>query len=94
MFKKSHRWHRTAIAAAAIALLGLSASEVSALSLGRITVQSALGELLKAEIDVPNISAEEAASLKANVAAPAALSARGHSHSGARTSPPNTHADP
>ena len=77
MIEKSHRWQRTAIAAAAIALLGLSASEVSALSLGRITVQSALGEPLKAEIEVPNISAEEAASLKANVASPAAFVAAG-----------------
>ena len=75
MIEKSHRWQRTAIAAAAIALLGLSASEVSALSLGRITVQSALGEPLKAEIEVPNISTEEAASLKANVASPAKIPA-------------------
>ncbi len=77
MIEKSHRWHRTAIAAAAFALLGLSASEVFALSLGRITVQSALGEPLKAEIEVPNISTEEAASLKANVASPAAFVAAG-----------------
>ena len=77
MIEKSHRWHKTAIAAAAIALLGLSASEVSALSLGRITVQSALGEPLRAEIEVPNISTEEAASLKANVASPAAFVAAG-----------------
>jgi pilus assembly protein FimV len=77
LIEKSHRWHKTAIAAAAIALLGLSSSEVSALSLGRITVQSALGEPLKAEIDVPNISVEEAASLKTNVASPAAFVAAG-----------------
>ena len=77
MIQKSHRWHRTAIAATAFALLGLPASEVFALSLGRITVQSALGEPLKAEIEVPNISTEEAASLKANVASPAAFVAAG-----------------
>ena len=77
MIEKSHRWHRTAIAAAAIALLGLSASEVFALSLGRLTVLSALGEPLRAEIDVPNISVEEAASLKANVAPAAAFAAAG-----------------
>ena len=46
-----------------------------ALSLGRITVQSALGEPLRAEIDVPDINAEEAASLKASIALPEALSA-------------------
>jgi pilus assembly protein FimV len=50
---------------------------VFALSLGRITVQSALGEPLRAEIEVPNISTEEAASLKANVASPAAFVAAG-----------------
>lgn len=77
MIAKSHRWQRTAIAAAAIALLGLSATGVSALSLGRITVQSALGEPLRAEIEVPNISTEEAASLKTNVASPAAFVAAG-----------------
>jgi pilus assembly protein FimV len=77
LIEKSHRWHRTAIAAAAIALLGLSASEVFALSLGRITVLSALGEPLRAEVEVPNISTEEAASLKANVASPAAFTAAG-----------------
>jgi pilus assembly protein FimV len=36
-----------------------------------------LGEPLKAEIDVPNITTEEAASLKANVASPAAFVAAG-----------------
>jgi pilus assembly protein FimV len=77
LIKKSYRWQKTAIAAAAVTLLGLSASGVWALSLGRITVQSALGEPLRAEVDVPNISAEEASSLKANVAAPAAFIAAG-----------------
>jgi len=48
-----------------------------ALSLGRISVQSALGEPLRAEIEVPNITAEEAASLKANAASPADFAAAG-----------------
>lgn len=77
MIAKSHRWHRTAIAAATLALLGFYTSDASALSLGRISVQSALGEPLRAEIEVPNITTEEAASLKANVASPAAFSAAG-----------------
>lgn len=85
MIKKLHRWHKTAIAAAAIALLGLSASEAFALSLGRITVLSSLGEPLKAEIEVPNISAEEAASLKANAASPAAFAAAGLDYNAAMT---------
>ena len=48
-----------------------------ALSLGRVTVQSALGEPLRAEIDVPDINAEESASLKASVASPEAFRAAG-----------------
>jgi pilus assembly protein FimV len=47
------------------------------LSLGRITVQSALGEPLRAEIEVPEINAEEAASLKTSIASPAAFAAAG-----------------
>ena len=77
MIAKSHRWQKTAIAAAAIALLGFSSSGALALSLGRITVQSALGEPLRAEIDVPEINAEEAASLRAGVASPNAFVAAG-----------------
>ncbi len=48
-----------------------------ALSLGRVTVQSALGESLRAEIEVPDINAEEAASLKASLASPEAFRAAG-----------------
>lgn len=77
MIAKSHRWHKTAMAAAAAALFGLWGSNAAALSLGRITVQSALGEPLRAEIDVPDINAEEAASLKAAVALPEAFRAAG-----------------
>lgn len=77
MNAKSHRWQKTVLAAAASALLGLLGSNASALSLGRITVQSALGEPLRAEIDIPEINAEEAASLKAAVAQPAAFQAAG-----------------
>lgn len=66
--KNSRRW-RIGILASAIALLGSLASlEAHAMALGRITVQSALGEPLRAEIDIPEINAEEAASLKAGVA--------------------------
>ena len=66
--KNSGRW-RIGILASAIAVLGSLASlETHAMALGRITVQSALGEPLRAEIDIPEINAEEAASLKAGVA--------------------------
>lgn len=77
MIAKSHRWQKTAVAAAAIALLGLSTTGALALSLGRITVQSSLGEPLRAEIEVPEINAEEAASLKTSVASPEAFAAAG-----------------
>ena len=62
------RWRISALASA-IALLGSLASlEAHALALGRITVQSALGEPLRAEIDIADITADEASSLKAGVA--------------------------
>ncbi len=86
MIAKTHRWQRTAIAAAAIALLGLSGTGAYALSLGRLTVQSALGEPLRAEVEVPDITAEEAASLKAAVAQPEAFTAAGLEYSAALTS--------
>ena len=63
-----NRWHSTAIAAA-IAVIGVMGSfEAHALALGRINVLSALGEPLRAEIDIAEINAEEAASLKAGIA--------------------------
>jgi pilus assembly protein FimV len=48
-----------------------------ALSLGRVAVQSALGEPLRAEVEVLNINAEEAASLKSTVALPERFRAAG-----------------
>ena len=86
MIAKSHRWQKTAVAAAAIALLGLSTNGAWALSLGRITVQSALGEPLRAEIEVPEINAEEAASLKTSIASPAAFAAAGLEYNAAMAS--------
>ncbi len=83
---KSHQWHKTAMAAAAAALMGLSASSTLALSLGPIVVQSALGEPLRAEIDVPEINAEEAASLKASIASPDAFRAAGLEYNAAMAS--------
>jgi pilus assembly protein FimV len=77
LIAKSHRWQKTAVAAAAIALLSLSTTGAWALSLGRITVQSALGEPLRAEIEVPEINAEEAASLTAKIASPQAFASAG-----------------
>ncbi|SFU95286.1 pilus assembly protein FimV [Polaromonas sp. YR568] len=71
------RWRIGALASA-IALLGSLASlEAHALALGRITVQSALGEPLRAEIDIADIKPEEASSLKAGVAPPDTFKAAG-----------------
>lgn len=86
MIVKSHRWQRTAVAAASFALLSLSGSGAHALSLGRLTVQSALGEPLRAEVEIPEITAEEASSLKAAVAQPEAFTAAGLEYSPALTS--------
>jgi pilus assembly protein FimV len=74
---KSQRRFQTAIAAAITVLFSLTATDSMALSLGRITVQSALGEPLRAEVDVPDINAEEAASLTTTVARPEAFRAAG-----------------
>lgn len=79
------RWRIGAVAAA-IALAGTFTSlQVQALGLGRVTVQSALGEPLRAEIDIAEINAEEAASLRASVASPDAFRAAGLEYSAAVT---------
>jgi len=77
LIPKSYGWRKTAVASLVIALFGLPASSAFALALGRITVQSALGEPLRAEIDIPEINAEEAASLRPAIAAPSAFRAAG-----------------
>lgn len=77
MIVKSQRRYQTAMALAIAALFSLAATDAMALSLGRITVQSALGEPLRAEVDVPDINAEEAASLKTTVALPEAFRSAG-----------------
>ncbi len=52
-------------------------THAAALGLGRLNVQSALGESLKAEIEVTSITAEEAASLRLRVAPPEAYRTAG-----------------
>lgn len=75
MIAKSCRWELTAVALAA--LLAFSGSNALALSLGRITVQSALGEPLQAEIEIADINADEAASLKVQPASVASFKSAG-----------------
>ena len=67
-----------AVAAAVVLCTSLvPTGDAMALALGRIVVQSALGEPLRAEIEVPEISAEEASSLRVALATPAAFRAAG-----------------
>ena len=77
------RW-RIGAMASAIALLGCFASlEAHAVALGRITVQSALGESLRAEIDISDLSTDEASSLKVSVAGADIFRAAGLEYSAA-----------
>ena len=79
MTDKAYRWRRSALAVAAS--FGLWAGNAMALSLGRVTVQSALGEPLHAEVEVLNINADEAASLKTALASPESFKAAGLDYS-------------
>ena len=75
--KNSGRWRIGALASAVLLLGSLASQQAQALALGRMTIQSALGEPLRAEVDIADINPEEAASLKAAVASPEAFRAAG-----------------
>lgn len=68
---------RFALTGVAVAALWLAASNAHALGLGRLSVQSALGESLRAEIDVTSLTPEEAAGLVVKVAPPESYRAAG-----------------
>ena len=70
----SGRFALTAVAAAA---MWLSASTAMALGLGRLAVQSSLGETLRAEIDITSLTSEEAGTLKVRIAPPESYRAAG-----------------
>ena len=76
---KTRTWHCALWAIGAL-VLALSGSQALALSLGRVVVQSAMGEPLRAEIDFLDITAEEATSLRPSVASPEAFRAAGLSY--------------
>ncbi|WP_225784081.1 FimV family protein [Xenophilus sp. Marseille-Q4582] len=68
--------------AAALAL-GFAATDADALTLGRLNVQSALGEPLRAEVEVSEIGPGEAEGLRINLAPRAAFQAAGVSYNDA-----------
>ncbi len=67
----------TALAIAALAALSAAPAAVQALGVGRLNVQSALGEGMRAEIDITSLTPEEAASLAVRIASPEAYRAAG-----------------
>jgi pilus assembly protein FimV len=75
--KRSFLAARTTLALAAAAALGTTTLEAQALGLGRLNVQSALGEVLRAEIDITTLTPEEASTLSVRVAGPEAYRAAG-----------------
>ena len=79
--RKRPSWQATALAVAAAAVLGTASWDANALALGGLTVRSALGEPLRAEIDIVEITPEELASLRANIATPEAFRAAGLEYS-------------
>ncbi|RZL62813.1 MAG: hypothetical protein EOP81_15090 [Variovorax sp.] len=75
---------RLSLFSAAMALaLGLASVDANALALGRLNVQSALGQPLRAEIDVTQITAAEADGLKVNIASAEAFRAAGVNYNAA-----------
>lgn len=76
---KTRPWRRALWAIGAL-VLALSGSQALALSMGRVVVQSALGEPLRAEIEFLDITDEEAISLRTSVASPEAFRAAGLSY--------------
>jgi pilus assembly protein FimV len=68
---------RFALTGLAAAVMTLTASQALALGLGRLAVQSSLGEALRAEIDVTSMTPEEAANLRVRIAPPESYRAAG-----------------
>src|SRR5450830_157533 len=72
-----NRWQCTALAALLVYSAGLWSVDAQALTLGKLTVQSALGEPLRADIELPDITSAEFDSLKATPANSSAFRAAG-----------------
>ncbi|MBO9652148.1 MAG: hypothetical protein J7605_26870 [Variovorax sp.] len=71
------RGQLSVVSAAIAVALGTFSADASALALGRLNVQSALGEPLRAEIEVSEITAAEADGLKVHIASADAFKAAG-----------------
>lgn len=70
---------------AAFAALAAPSTDIQAAGLGRLTVQSALGQPLRAEVEVTSLTAQEAQSLAARLASPEAFAQAGLQYSAALT---------
>ena len=68
---------RFALTGLAAAALALATSHASALGLGRLAVQSSLGDALRAEIDITSLTPEEATNLRVRIAPPESYRAAG-----------------
>ncbi|MFM9921730.1 FimV/HubP family polar landmark protein [Variovorax sp. H27-G14] len=73
----SNGWRLSILGAAAAVALGIASTDASAFALGQLKVQSALGEPLRAEIDVTEIAANEADGLKISIATAEAFKSAG-----------------
>ncbi len=70
-------WPMTAAAAAVATVMAFGAVDANAMALGRVKVLSTLGEPLRAEIDIAEITTAEAESLRASPASPETFRAAG-----------------
>ncbi|MGB7305803.1 MAG: FimV/HubP family polar landmark protein [Burkholderiaceae bacterium] len=83
-----HRPYSQTLLSLSVAALfsAISVPSVQAAGLGRLTVQSALGQPLKAEVEVTSLSEDEASSLSAKLASPEAFRQAGLEFNPALTS--------
>ncbi len=77
MNKSKQQLGHFALTGVALAALTLGTADSWALGLGRLSVQSSLGETLRAEIDVTSLTPDEAANLKIRIAPPDSYRAAG-----------------
>jgi pilus assembly protein FimV len=68
---------RVALTSVALAAMWIASGSAWALGLGRLNVQSALGETLRAEIDITSLSQEEDSTLRVRIAPPDTYRAAG-----------------